>query len=663
MVRPGRSATREPGDRPAAAAAVSRRAIGGGLPPNPTCRNPRELDTTGHAGVHGMGVQAMGRRFAAALIGAVPLAAVLPAAATDSSDRIETLIVTATRRPTPAEAVLAPVTVIDRAMLARSLAPDVVDVLRFNAGLDVGRTGGPGQPASIFIRGAESNHTLVLIDGVRVNPGTIGGAALQNIPPQLVERIEIVRGPRSSLYGTDAIGGVINVITRRPPQGKRFEVRAGAGSYESREADLFTSLAGDAGQIGGGVSWIESRGFPTRSVDTTERGFENLAFNAFARTQLGTTEIGLRHWQAEGTSEYSDFFLTPLDQDFRNTVTSVTVDHGSTEVWSTRLTLSRIEDRIEQNDLPDYLLTERYSLDWQNDFDLTDRQRLTAGVLLQYEDADSLSFGSAFDARTRIANAYVQDSVEFGPHALLLAAGYTDHETFGGHATWNAEYGIALNGATRLSFAAGSAFRAPDATDRYGFAGNPALEPEESLSYEIGLRHQIGDHQTFSLTAFQNEIDDLIEYVVVDPETFAGELRNVDQARIRGIEAGYVYAADAWQLRAQLSLQDPENRTTGAQLFRRTRESLTIGATRDFGRLSFGADLLYAGPREDFGFPEPAQLDAYTLVNLSARWRLSRSISVLARVENVLDEQYELASTYNTPDRSVFVAVRYHHNQ
>ena len=148
--------------------------------------------------------------------------------------------------------------------------------------------------------------------------------------------------------------------------------------------------------------------------------------------------------------------------------------------------------------------------------------------------------------------------------------------------------------------------------------------------------------------------------MVIDPATFAGELRNVDAARIRGVEAGYVYAGDAWQVRAQLSLQDPENRTTDAQLFRRTKESLTLGVTRDFGRLSFGADLLYAGPRKDFGFPTPVELDAYTLVNLTAGWRLSRSVEVLARIENLLDEQYELASTYNTPDRSVFLAVRYH---
>ena len=600
----------------------------------------------------------MFHRIAGAIAATVASCVVASMAEAADDQPLETLIVTATRNPTPLESVLAPATVIDRETLARSLAPDITDVLRFNAGLDVARTGGPGQPTSVFIRGAESNHTLVLVDGVRMNPGTIGSAALQNIPPELVERIEIVRGPRSTLYGTDAIGGVINVITRRAPPGGRFEARAGAGSYDSRQASLVTSLSSASGEIGAAVSWLDSEGFPTRSTDATDRGFDNLAVNLHARASAGAFELALRHVQAEGTSEYSDFFLTPVDQDFRNAITSGTVDYAGDGPWSARVTLSRMADRIEQNDSPDHLETERYALDWQNDFEFA-RHRVTAGVLLQHEDAESLSFGTGFDASTRMASAYVQDWWLLGPHALLLAAGYTDHETFGGRPTWNFEYGYALGAQTRITLAAGTAFRAPDATDLYGFAGNPALDPEESRSVELGLRHDFTERHSVTLSLFQNDIDDLIEFVVVDPATFDGRLENVESARIRGVEAGYAYTGADWQLRAQISVQDPENRSTGARLLRRTRESVTVGATRSFGPVAVGLDVLYAGAREDFGFPEPTRLSAYTLANLTASYQLSRSFSVLARVENLLDEDYELASTYNTPDRSVFFAVSY----
>ena len=593
-----------------------------------------------------------------------PLAAVLLTTATQMAtaaapENLETVIVTATRTPTPARAVLAPVDVIDRDALARSLAIDVTDLLRFEAGIDVARNGGPGQPTSVFIRGAESNHTLVLIDGVRMNPGTIGGAALQNIPPELIERIEIVRGPRSTLYGSDAIGGVINVITRRPAPGAHVDVQAGAGGYETREASLVTSISGAAGELGAGLTWIDSDGFPTRTTDATDRGFDNLAFSGQARTRVGSVELGVRHWQAQGTSEYSDFFLTPVDQDFRNVLTAATLEYDAPSRWRTRVTLSRMEDRIEQNDSDDHLLTERHAIDWQNDLEFDAAHRMTAGVLLQREEAESLSFGSGFDSRTRIANFYLQDSLTRGRHGVLLAGGYTDHEIFGSQPTWNAEYGVAVTASTRLTLAAGSAFRAPDATDLYGFGGNPDLEPEESVSFEVGLRHVVEEQHTLGLSAYQNDIDNLIEFVVLDPDTFEGELRNVERARIRGVEASYAFRGATWQLQAQASLQDPENRTTGALLFRRTQESFTLGIARRFGSVDLGLDVLYAGPREDFGVPEPTRLDAYTLANLTARAELSRSLSLLARVENLFDEQYEIASSYNTPDRTVFFAVRY----
>ena len=176
------------------------------------------------------------------------------------------------------------------------------------------RNGGPGQTTSVFIRGAESNHTLVLVDGVRINPGTIGLAALQNILPSMIERIEVVKGPRSALYGTDAIGGVINVITRRNAD-DGWSVEAGYGDYDTRQASLAGGFGTERVELDFGLAWLDSDGFPTRT-DDTDRGFENLSASAQLRADVGTAEVALRHWRAEGTSEYSDFFLTPVDQDY-----------------------------------------------------------------------------------------------------------------------------------------------------------------------------------------------------------------------------------------------------------------------------------------------------------------------------------------------------------
>lgn len=575
-----------------------------------------------------------------------------------ASPQPELLIVTATRAPTPLDDVLAPAIVISRDDLARSLAIDVTDVLRFHAGLDIGRNGGPGQPTSVFIRGAESNHTLVLVDGVRINPGTIGAAQLQNIAPELVERIEIIKGPRSALYGTDAIGGVINVITRRPAD-DYLELQAGAGAYDTMQGSLAGGASGTRGELAFGASWIDSAGFPTRTEDDVDRGFDNLSATVRAQTRLGGLDLALRHWRAEGTSEYSDFLLTPVDQDFRNATTALVLAGALGSRWSSSFVLSLMQDEIVQNDSPDRLQTERWGFDWQNDIELAEAHTLTLGLLRTAEDAESQSFGLGFDETTDVTNVFAQDRGEVGRHAWVVSAGYTDHETFGGQRTGNVEYGIALGAATRLVIAAGSAFRAPDATDRYGFGGNPELEPEESVAGEISLRHHIGQRQTVTLSAFRNDIDNLIEFVVVDFDTFEGELRNVEHARIEGVEASYEVSGEDWRVRAEASYQDPVNRSTGARLLRRARETLTLSGVRSFGRLELGIDALAASDRKDFGFPEPVTLDSYLLVNLTARYALTPRLTLMARVENALDEDYELASGYNTPDRGVFVALRY----
>ena len=568
------------------------------------------------------------------------------------------VVVTASRFPTPLEEVLAPVIVIDRATIERSAASDVTELLRFNAGLELGRNGGPGQTTAVFIRGAESNHTLVLIDGVRINPGTIGLAALQNILPSMVERIEVVKGPRSALYGTDAIGGVINVITRRNAD-DGWSVEAGYGDYETRQASLAGGFGTERVELDFGLAWLDSAGFPTRTTDDTDRGYENLSASAQLRADLGPAEVALRHWRAEGTSEYSDFFLTPVDQDYETATSTISVAWPMSGNARAEVRASRLDDRILQNQSQDYLRTQRDSIDAQFDWLATSSHSLGAGAMYSREHAASDSFGEAMDAETDQLNLYVQDRFESGPHRVQLALGYTDHETAGNAVTWNAEYGLALGSSTLLYGLAGTGFRAPDATDRYGFGGNPGLEPERSLGFEAGVRHRLNEWHSLSFAGFRNEIHDLIEFVTLSYDPFEGENRNVAEARIQGLEAAWEYEAAPWRARVAAIHQNPRNRTTGELLMRRARDSVTASLQRTLGPVELGVDLLAAGERKDFGFPEPVTLDGYVLANLSALWQVTPSVAMIGRVENLLDEQYELAHTFNTPDRGLYLALRY----
>jgi len=580
-----------------------------------------------------------------------------PALATDTDLTDEELVVTATRLPMPEDEVLASTIVIDRDAIERSGAGDPGDLLRFHAGLDLGRNGGPGQTTAIFIRGANSNQTLVMVDGVRINPGTIGLGALQNIAPSTIERIEVVKGPRSALWGTDAIGGVINVITRREASDV-WTAEAGYGAYDTTQASLNGGMALGPAQLGLGVAWIDSQGFPTRSDDNVDRGFHDLSGTASLRGDVGPANVALTYWRAAGTTEYSDFFLAPVDQDFANSTLSLQVAVPLGEALRANFGASHFDDSIDQNQSTDYLRTRRDTVDAELAWRVAS-QIWSTGAMVTQEHASSRSYGDEFESDTNNVNLYVQDQVEIGPHRALAAVGYTDHETAGNAWTWNLEYGYTFAGATLLYALGGTGYRVPDATDRYGYGGNPDLDPERSFNLEAGIRHRISGAQAVSLSWFRNEIDDLIEWVPDPVDPYSGQLENVDLARIEGVEAAWEYASGPWQARVEAIHQDPRNLTTGERLLRRAEDSLTASLTRTLGTVDLGLDVLATGDREDFGYPNPGTLSSYVLLNLLTRWHATPALTVVARLENALNEQYELADTFNTPDRGLYVTVSY----
>ncbi len=582
------------------------------------------------------------------------------AACAAQADSAAAIVVTATRTAQIADQSLAPVILIDRETIERSSASDAADLLRLHAGLDIGRNGGPGQATSIFMRGTESNHTLVMIDGVKINPGSIGGAALQNISPDMIERIEVVKGPRSSLYGSEAIGGVINIITRQGGKGTRGYFAFGAGRYGSHSQSLGVHLGDGVTRAGIDAAALSTDGFPTRQDASEERGYDNLSFNLYAGRDFGPLDVELRRWQTRGNTEYFDFFLTPLDQDFNNSATSLKLKATPRDTWATSLQLSQSVDEIDQNQSNDFAHTRRNQLDWQNDMQLDERQLLTAGVMLSREDVSSSIFGSGFDETTDVQAVYAQDDIHFGDHHLLLAGRYTDHDSFGGHTTWDVEYGYQLSERTRFTAAAGTAFRAPDATDRYGFGGNPALDPETSRNLELGARHRISERQDIAFSLFDNRIEDLIEFT--DPDGFLGPLpganQNVDKARIRGVEVTYNINLHPFSMRVEGIVQDPENETSGEALPRRAKRSLTTSLLYQHGAYQLGADLITQSQRKDSAFSSVDNA-GYGLVNLTAQWRLQPDWRLIGKIENVFNKHYELADGFNTMGRALFIEARY----
>jgi vitamin B12 transporter len=587
-----------------------------------------------------------------------------------AQDELDETVVTATRTPVPLDAVGAPVIVITRSDIERSLASDVSELLQTHAGLEIARNGGPGQTTSLFMRGTESNHTVVLIDGVRINPGTIGGAALQNIAPESLERIEIVKGPRSSLYGTDAIGGVVQLFTRGAAR-DGFSSGATFGSDSTQQ--VFGDAALSAGRLryGFGGSYAESDGMPVFVDDDSDRGYRNVTGRAsaeFAATDSIT--LRARGWRAAGRTEYSsqtfgDPPFADASQDFENSVYSFEGEYRIEGGPGVRASVSRALDDIEQSQAGfgpaefDYARTRRTNVDVQVDLASFGTHAFTFGLLRSDENTRAQSFGTVFDEDTLVTQAFVQDQFELGRVTSRIALGHVDHETFGNELTWNAELGAAVASGTRVTLSGGSAFRAPDSTDRFGFGGNPDLEPEVSRQVEISVRQKLGDRQQLSLSAFDNRIRDLIDYVIVDFTTFDGQNQNIERARIKGVELGYQFNGEVWRARAELTLQDPRDEITGERLLRRSRESLMLALNRDVGPVDAGIDIAAFGNRKDFGFPSSVTMDSYTLVNATLRYRVNESFTLQGRLENLLDEDYVLAQGYRTEGRSYTVGVRY----
>jgi vitamin B12 transporter len=600
----------------------------------------------------------------------------------DSGASLSEVIVTATRVPEPAGQALEPVLVIDRVDLEDSLAIDVGDLLRFHAGLDIDRTGGPGQPLSLFIRGANSDQSIVMIDGVRINSGTQSLAPLMNLAPELFDRIEIVMGPRSAIYGTDAIGGVVNLITRTGGA-SGADVMLDYGRYGTGEFAVDGSYSAGGTSVQAALSGQQSAGFPTYAADTLDSGYKNLSGTAAVTTHIGDAELGARYYQATGATQYAnavynaDFTafqsFTPLNEDFTNSLFAVHASGDLTDIWHSRVTLSRVVDDLRQEQDDPYALTaegdfdytSRDTVDWQNDVKIATaglNQVLTFGAILYDERTNSLSYGTGYSIDTHAQTYYLQDQLEAGRNRLLLATGIAHYPQFGDHETWNAEYGYALTPDTLLTVSAGTAFRAPSATDRFGFGGNPNLLPESSRNFEVGFKSHIDSHQDVTFAAFQDTIDDLV--VFVDEPTnllYGGENENVDRARIRGLEASWQLHADPWSVRAEGSLQDPRDLVDNTQLLRRTKHSFTVSGARSVGRGEVGVDLLLAGPRPDVDVVSgaPVQDGGYLLAAIRGKLNLTPAWSVAARLDNALNRHYELANGYNTAGRAASISTRY----
>lgn len=568
--------------------------------------------------------------------------------------RLPETVVTASRLSEPVSSSHHATTIIDRTTIEKSGARDASELLARVAGIQVGRNGGQGQQTSLFIRGTASDHALVLIDGVPAQSGTTGATAIQHIDPALIERIEVVRGPASTLYGTSAVGGVIQIFTRDvTQQPSRMHASLQAGNEASLQGSV--GVSGSKGPLGLGVnlSHQQTTGYPTRTGSTVDRGYRHDSFDLKASYELAAdTRVLASHWHSRGTVEYLDFFSSAVDQDVRNSISSLALE-TTMENWDSQIRLSHAADKADENQSADFAHTTRWLADWQNTVHLNPEHTLVAGVSWAREKAELLSFGSGYNETSRSTELYLQDNYHAGDLGLVAGVRGIHHSEYGNHGTWNLGASYQLTGSTHLHANAGTAFRSPSANDLYGFGGNPDFEPEKSRSAEIGIRHQLSDSQKVSLNLFHTRITDLIE---VDPATFV--TTQVEEARIRGVELGYQWQKGSWLLDAAYTWQNPENLDQDTRLARRAENKLNIHIGVDRKPWWVGFDLTAESERLDSRFSNKV-MDAYGKLDLNGGYRLNREWSAQLDITNLFDTDYELADGFPAQGRLLMLGLHY----
>ncbi len=591
---------------------------------------------------------------------------------------LQPLLITAARVAQPVEQSLAAVTVFDRAQIEQSQATSLPELLQKVPGVSLTNNGGPGKSTSVFIRGSNANHVLVLVDGIKVGSVTSGSAAFQDLPIELIERIEVVRGPRSSLYGSEAIGGVVQIFTRKGQgQGARPYFSAGAGSHNTYSGSAGVSGGNGPGWYSLGVSSSDTDGINVKprqasGYEPDRDGYRNLSASLRAGYRFASgLELDANLLQAKSHNDYDSVNRRgtagfDAHSDGLSKVAGLRARFAPLEPWQVSLQAGRSEDKSDA--FTDGRFFSRFdsrrdSLIWQNELSLAPGHDLILGLDYQH---DEVSGSTAYAEDSRDNQGYFAQYLgSQGRHDWQLALRRDHDQQFGRQHTGSLAYGFAWSEALRSTLSYGTAFKAPTFNQLYfpGF-GNPDLQAETSQSLELGLagRHGWGH---WALNAYRTEIDNLIATVRVNGQSQA---EGVDTARIRGVELVLGSELLGWDWQANYSLMSAENRSRrlapdgqpfyGRELNRRPGQLLNLDIDRRFADLSLGASLHVQESTYD-DLANQVELDGFVTLDLRAEYHLSPTWRVQGRVSNLLDAQYQTAAGFNQMGRGLHFNLRY----
>jgi vitamin B12 transporter len=580
---------------------------------------------------------------------------------------LEPIAVTATRTPQPITDLLADVTVIRADEILRSGAQSLPQLLQRQPGVEVLINGGPGSTSGALLRGANSGQTLVLIDGLRVGSSSVGATALEAIPLDQIDRIEILRGPASSLYGADAIGGVIQVFTKQA-EGSALtgNLSAGYGTYDTRNVN---------GGVRGAIGPLR---FSVQAGTTRSSGFnaivnpDNFSFND-DRDGYSTGNVGVNAalpWaeghelagtyfrnrlnnQADGGPGYDDRTITTLE------AWSVASRNKLAPIWVSTLTAGEgSDDSVSQSAFGQFpFKTTQRQYGWQNDVTLP----LGALSLVLERREEHLATDPPFPVTDRNTNSATGVyRLQYDAFALQVNLRHDNSSQYGGETTGGIALGYKVSPAWRITAGYATGFKAPSFNDLYypGFS-NPYLVPENSRNAEAGVYWTAasGDFRwEVRGIGYYNKVDQLIVFQC--DADFNCQPNNVNRATLKGITLGADVQWHDTRVQASLDLQDPEDDVTGRLLPRRARQHGAVQVQQQVGPVQLGAEFVAASLRYDDA-ANNTRMGGYGIVNLTIEWLFAKGFTLFARGNNIFNKNYELSADFSTGGSNVFAGLRW----
>nr|WP_228550585.1 TonB-dependent receptor [Endozoicomonas sp. OPT23] len=592
--------------------------------------------------------------------------------------KLDSVVVTASRTAQSIDETLAPVTVITRQDIERKQATSVTELLSTVPGVSVTTNGGPGSRSSVSIRGTVSRQTLVLVDGQRINSATSGEASFQYLDPDQIEKIEVVRGPRSSLYGADALGGVIQIFTRNGLGKPSLRVRAGTGSRKTNELGVSYGGTVDKTKFFVGANLFETAGYNFSNKDgyISQKG-ANLDDDAYRNKSINASlsheydfglEVGVKASHRQGKNEFDNSTTDYYHQQFKASILSL---HASLPIND--LVTSRFDAGYSNNEATDYISgrkddlfgTSRISASLLNDIFWADNQMLTAGVDYYKDKIDTTDkfenkSGKKENSRYNYA-AFVQNQSSFDSSDFLISLRSDKSEVYGSNLTGNVSFGIELPRNMRVIASYGKAFRAPTFNDLYfpkttypsgyKYVGNPDVKPEKADNYDLELRGKTGLFN-WSAVLFENNIEDLI---ATEPGSDGFNTpTNINKAKIRGLELSLSVHIKEWTLNTSYSLVDPKDTETDKVLAKRAKQQFAFDADRAFGKLSVGGTLR-AQSDSYTNSSNTQELAGFATVDFRSAYKFDNELKVEVKLVNALDKSYQTAKGYTAEPRGTFV--------